>query len=403
MSGAEIGLPEALERAAGELPELADRIRPANGDPHQLARELDPEAATRLLSWLLVEHTPCGEELALAWADDPETARLVAGLEPGGLPKPARKVLARLTHRLRSRGEAPPRPAPVPRATTLAPLDEHIDEARISAPDPYGSRVVYIAADRPAGGVRLFQLVLHDEQGAQQFEVFETGRSKARHFLRDVARRGRATAAPVPSATARRLVAEALAGHPADRALPTGLGDWRNRLSEHSEDTPRPGELVRAALDGAPELDEESLGSWLARGEVGPWPPPVERLEELLRRLQEIAEGQVVVSGAARDEQVDAALETALDTVYDAERFERLARRLDDTAYVWWKTGREANADQLLAAAAALRAGEVPARRLARRMLEISLRPALERARNPEPPATAADAPPEAAPGAVTS
>ena len=400
MSAAEIGLAEALERAAGELPELADAIRPANGDPHTLARELSPDEAERLLAWLLTEITPAGEELALAWADEPETRSLLLGLPPADLPKPARKALARITHRLRSRGEVLPKSAPPPRAQTLAPLDEQVDEARISAPDPYGARVVYLAADRPSGGVRIFQLVLDDERGALEFEIFETGRSKARRFLRDVARRERWPAAEAPSASVRAVIAAALSQHPADRALPSGLGDWRVRLSEVPAGTARPGELVRQALDAADELEVETLQGWIESAELGPWPPPVETLRDLLARLEEIASGQLVVSDGAREEQIDAALESALDVVYDDARHERLAFRLEETAYVWWKAGRE-GAEQLLAAADAFRAKAPATRRLARLMLEIALRPALDRARKPE--AVGEQAPAEGASQVVTA
>src|SRR5499426_1562760 len=64
----EIGLPEALERAASALPRAADAIRPANGDPGQLARGLAPADATAVLAWLLEHEPSAGMELALAWA-----------------------------------------------------------------------------------------------------------------------------------------------------------------------------------------------------------------------------------------------------------------------------------------------------------------------------------------------
>ena len=44
MSG-EVGLPEALERAASALEADADAIRPANGDPFQLLGLLDHDFA----------------------------------------------------------------------------------------------------------------------------------------------------------------------------------------------------------------------------------------------------------------------------------------------------------------------------------------------------------------------
>ncbi len=53
MSPADVGLPEALERAASALPQDADAIRPANGDPVQLAQALSDTEASRVLCWLL--------------------------------------------------------------------------------------------------------------------------------------------------------------------------------------------------------------------------------------------------------------------------------------------------------------------------------------------------------------
>ena len=385
MNPEEIGLPEALERAARALPELADRIRPANGDPGQLARELSPDEARAALEWLLREESAAGEELARSWAEDPETASWVLELDPSGLPKSARKGLKRLTHRLRSQGLATTA-APAARSTRLAPLDEQIDEARISAADPYGARAAYLASDRPGGGVRLFQVIFDEQRGILDFELFETGRSRARRFLRDLTRRPQWPAAETPPESVRAVIAEAVLHQPSDRALPKGFGDWSSRLCDFPEGTRLPGALVREALGeaAAAEPDFETLEAWLESGSIGPWPPAAESLEELFKRFDEIAEGRVIVSEAAREQQIDQALEEVMDRVYDAAGLARLASRLDETAYVWWKTDREADARQLLAGAEACRTGVPGARRLARRMLERALAPALARVRAPQ-------------------
>src|SRR5687768_16656486 len=119
----EIGLPEALERAASALPRAADAIRPANGDPGQLAQGLGREQSGAVLAWLLEHEPAAGEELALAWAEDPDTAEPVLSLAPAALPKRAQKSLRRVHHRLRSRGVAVPEAPPAATVATLAPLD----------------------------------------------------------------------------------------------------------------------------------------------------------------------------------------------------------------------------------------------------------------------------------------
>ena len=105
MSVAAVGLPEALERAASALPEHADAIRPANGDPFQLAQALDEGASGAVLRWLLENEPAAGEELAHEWAEDPKgTGRIVLGLDLSGLPNSARKPrrMARMELMIRS-------------------------------------------------------------------------------------------------------------------------------------------------------------------------------------------------------------------------------------------------------------------------------------------------------------
>jgi hypothetical protein len=380
MSGWVIGLPEALERAATALPRAADAIRPANGDPGQLARGLGADQAGAVLAWLLEHEPAAGAELALAWAEDPETAQPVLGLAPESLPKPARKALRRALHHLRSRGVAVPESAPAATVATLAPLDEGIDEARVTALDPHGVRIAYLATDRAGGGVRLFELALDEGRGVLEFEVFEAGRSRARRFLRDSAQRATWPTVPAPSASVRALIARAAAHQSTDRSPPRSFAEWRTRLSETPPGIQTPGALARAAL-GAGAVELGVVTGWVRDGVIGPWPPATSRVQPLIERLDELAKGVVIVSGAARREQVDRAVEDALEGIYSAEERSRIADLFEETAYVWWQTGREGDARQAIAAAGDFRDRAPRENPVARAMIERLLSPALARAR----------------------
>jgi len=389
MSAEQVGLPEALERAASALPALADAIRPANGDPGQLARGLDSKEADTVLTWLLHHEPAAGAELVEAWAEVPEVAPLVAGIAPESLPKAARKALGRARHRMRSRGVALPAAGREEVVATLPQIDESVDEARVTGLDPHGVRLVYLAADHPTGGVRLFELALDEERGVVEFDAFGAGRSRVRRFLRDVERRERWPGVPAPPATARALIARAAARQAPERPAPRGFSEWRARLCDVPDATPTPGELAREAL-GAPEPDRSTLEAVAERvreAALGPWPPPIERVRPLLDRLDEIARGVIVVSDAARGDQVDRTLAEALDEIYDAPLRERTAERFEESAYVDWKSGREDAARASLAAARAFREQEPSAHPLARAMLETVLAPALQRARDGVDPA----------------
>src|SRR5262245_55029501 len=119
MSHVEIGLPEALARAASALPRAADAIRPADGERGRAPQGLGADQAGAVLAWLLEHEPAAGEELALAWAEDSATAAPVLSLAPAALPKAAQKALRRVHHRLRSRGVAVPETAPSATVATL--------------------------------------------------------------------------------------------------------------------------------------------------------------------------------------------------------------------------------------------------------------------------------------------
>ena len=200
------GLPEALERAASALPAEADAIRPANGDPAQLLDLLGTERAAAVLRWLLEEEPADATELVTAWADDPEHgAAAVLAVPEEGLAKAARKALRRAHHQLRSRGVAVPVAAPAVTVATLPPVEEAVEEAVVMPLDPRGGRGVYLVASHPAGGLRMFELLLDEARGIAECHVYNSSRSRVRKFLKELGRQGRL--APVAAPPDANLVA----------------------------------------------------------------------------------------------------------------------------------------------------------------------------------------------------
>lgn len=387
MSGAQRGLPEALERAAQALRRDADAIRPANGDPSRLAEGLDAAGRIRVLSWLLANEPAAGEELADFWAQDAEGAgAALLALDESSLPKPARKILRRIVHGLRTRGAAPPPDAPAARIATLPSLSDAIDEARITALDPRGARVVALATSHPQGGVRLFQIVVDDARGVLDFEVLSAARRDIRRWLRESSRGEGRTSVAVSPATARTLVARAAARHPASRALPRGFAEWRSRVAEVEAGAQTPGEQVRAAL--APEPEPTAAGRRVAElvreGAIGPWPPEPRVLQELAVRIAQSREGVLVVSEAARGDQQHRALDEAAKELASGESGELLALRLEEAAFLFWKGEREADARACLAAATALRESDDSRLLTARAFVETWLAPILREQLAPE-------------------
>ncbi len=384
---ASVGLPEGLERAASALPGDADAIRPANGDPSALLRALDVEAATRVLGWLLVHEPEAGAELADSWAEEPDVASgPLTQLRVDSLPKAGRKALSRVRHRLRSRGIELGEPEPAALVAKLPPIDEMLETAFLSAVDPRGTRIAYLVESNPTGGVRLFELVLDEERGVIEFEVYATGRSKARQFLRDLRSREKFPAIEAPAEAVRALIQKIAAGQPAARPLPRGFIEFRAHVAEPKPGALTPGALAQEALGAALDAKALARASELVRKhEIGPWPAGVPVLEKLAERIQELAKSPLVVSPAARRERAQTLLSEAQAEIFAEPAGAHTAQRFAESAYVLWKSDREEDAKACLAAAQAFRAGNPAENPVALALLEIVLAPVLESLDQPAP------------------
>jgi len=375
-----LGLAEALERAASALREHARAIRPANGDPARLLEALGPEAGARVLAWLLANEPADGEELARAWAEDEDAgAEALRQLDGASLPKPARKVLRRVLHGMRSRGLAVPVAVPEPVVAKLPPLEDTLAAAFVSPVDGGGTRAVYLVEPHPAGGARLFELLLDAERGIVRFEVYSTGRTQVRRFLREIARSERFPATPAPLESVRALVDRAAASHPPERPPPRGYAEWRTHVAAPPEGTRTPGELAAEALgsEASPERVRRAAER-VRSGSLGPWPPAPEELQPLAEKVLEGAKGPLIVAPGVRREQAARVIDEAVERLYAGPHAGRAAACFREAAYLSWRAGREDDACTELAAAHALDAGPAESGPLARAILETALRPVLE-------------------------
>lgn len=373
----DVGLPEALERAAIALSADADAIRPANGDPSQLIELLDVEGATRVLEWLLANEPSAGCELAEAWIDDSErSAEPVLRANPDGLPKSARKALRRARHRLRSQGVEVEDPKIEPVVSRLPSLGDDLNQALVSPLDPTGTRMVYLVEGQASGGARLFEVLVSEERGVVEFQVYSSGRSRIRKFLRDFKQRDRFPGIEAVPDAVRALVERAASRQPATRSLPRGFTEYRSRFAAAAKHA-TPGDIARAELAGKGSVDRAI--ELLREREIGPWPPEQEVLRGIAEKLEALGSSTLIVSGARKREQIEELVNDAVAEVFAEPFGTRAAERFEETAYVLWKQGQEKDANACLAAADVFRAGSVGSNPVARAMLEVVLAPILEK------------------------
>ncbi len=347
-----MSLPESLERAASELSDLADQIRPANGDPRRLLDLLRPSDAARVLAWILAKDEAAAEELLEAWGELPEGTAVLVAVPESEVPKAGRKLLRRALHRLRAQGVAIAEPekraeAPAPRRVTAE--NDRWQAAHLSAPDFRGTRMGYLVDSHPAGGARLFEIRFDPARGILDFKLYNAGRSKVRGFLKSLVAGTNQRLFEVDQEALCSLVRRASLVQPADRALPTFFVEWRSRLfSESVEKQATPGERAREALGSSadPASSRVAVEEAIRSARIGPWPPATAWVGERMDRAQKsIGE----LTGDARASAIAAWVEEIAGELAGETNPAGLAEQLAEWAWIEWQREDPDRARALLA------------------------------------------------------
>ncbi len=369
-----MSLASALESAAAALPNAEDVIRPANGDARRVLEGLDRDAAREVLAWLVEHDASAGEELVASWIEDERGAALLAEVDPAPFSKPARKVLRRARHRLRSRGVEVAEPTAEVTAT-LPELEDSLGGAFLSFPDPSGAQMALRVEARPGGGARILHAVFDFERGVLEFRAHDANRSQGRRLLRELGQSGQGGqggfAAISPEVWAA-LLARASDAQPEDRPLPMAYVESRSRwdagaeiptVAETGDDGDRDGAALRRGVE------------WVQEGRIGPWPPSRAELEAAGERVRQALQSRLLVDDAQRRRQVDSVLGDTADERYAGAAAERTAQRFDSAGFVLAASGVAEDAAVCAACARAFREGPPRDNPVARALLGRSLEP----------------------------
>ncbi|HEU4429973.1 MAG TPA: hypothetical protein VFT98_14520, partial [Myxococcota bacterium] len=339
-----------------------------------------PEAAQRVLAWMLSERPDDADELVAEWLGEERGQAALLGLREEQLTKPGRKGLRRWLHRLRSAGAPVPKPAPpAPAVAKLARVEEEIRGAYLSAIDPAGLRMAYFLEPHPNGGARVFEVVFDDARGISGFRVLQAARGNARRFLEDLAAESNAGAAELDPDSVRAAVAFAAQRQPKDRPAPRGFAEWRAHVAGAAPGAKLPGEIAEAALGASVSREDLSAAAKLvAEGKLGPWPPPRERVLPILERVRADLASPLVVSGATKAGRMEDRLTESLAEVYDADAAAVAAHRCRESAFSFWRSGDEPASRACLAAAREFASAKPADNPVARALLERVLRPAFD-------------------------
>lgn len=302
-----------------------------------------------------------GAVVALVGAsDDPAAGEALSRLGGATRDKSVKREIKRALYRLEQRGQwhAPATAPPPPVRELLGPADDE-PEAWLSAIDPSGARLLWMAR-RSGAGMASLSALIDERRGLVEFYAGETTRKSLRQAQRDLSDKSGVAlvAAPWPHVDALLTRAVALA---ADEARTAEVARARREIvpRPHAGEVPSPVDALvdRAGAAADAAALEASAGALLQR-ELGGWLAPRDWIEPMLPGIDDAQSSLVIVSPQQQEERLRDALLRAAEDVFAAEdRRALFAARLDESAYLLAKRGETTLARALVAAAEATRGG----------------------------------------------
>lgn len=341
-------------------------------------------------SWGASPATEAAVVALVAASDAPDAGERLAALAPRTTDRSVKREIKRALYKLEQRGRwTPPAPPPPPDPQKLLGPAEDEPEAWLSAIDPSGSRLLWMAR-RTGSEMASLSALVNEDAGLQELYAGATNRKALRHAQRELAERNGVQLVEAPWAHVDALLVRAteLANDPA-RSSEVARAR-REIVPRPATGTPRP--PVDALVDrAAAARDADALAASaraLAEKELAGWLLPRDWIEPALAAIDEAQSSVLIVSPQQREERVHAAVENAAEqALAPPERRERFAARFDETAYLLARRGKLDVARSLVAAAEATRAGrpvrEVPIlEQLAARSLALAAQLRAEQARD---------------------
>jgi hypothetical protein len=328
--------------------------------PKLLEISTDDDVAARFGT--LANETPGGTAAlieVLGGSREEAAGPILAVLAASAPDREQRKSARRALHRLRSSGVALARPVPVEPPPPAAPVEFNPPtRALVSPSDGVGSRLLWLLIERPLGGMTTFSLAINDVVGLKNTLIEETTRRRFDRRLREWNEHNERWATEIPVEYGLALLSEALAlNAESEFPLPRDFVIRRGMLGELP---PPPADALihqhisRGQTFLLPNLLEESAGLLDGEPELLGWVFSYDEISTFARDFRQAGESTLLLTSEPPERRQARIVGDALDALFTPALRRGYRRRLEETAYIFWQTGRERSARQAVAAAFAI-------------------------------------------------
>jgi hypothetical protein len=290
---------------------------------------------------------------ALIRIPNPETAQLLTAMMAESEEKQVTKAIKRTLYKLRQKGVrwegkpadekplfTPPKPAEL--------------EGYLSSIDSTSSRILIIARPIPQKGLLVVFSIVSDIEGIQQFTVNRFSKKDFTEFLKTSLSSEDFPVIQAPGAYCFQLLKEAGAlTKSLSKALPQGFHEVESAFKDVSWD-----ELAPLIYQFIKEDEIKDLPHLLKDSahlhETMPfstWHLEEQEVKKYASQITEAQQSKIVLRPDQKEARVNAIYREALEELFPEEKRLRWKRRLEETAYVLLKTGKEDEARAALSAA----------------------------------------------------
>jgi hypothetical protein len=334
---------------SGKVNEILQEVAAAQ------AREVKTEEILKGISSYLVDEPALAAPLidALGRIPTVQTAQLLEEMMAVLQDKKAVKGIKRVLYRFKQKGLEWERTAP-PERPILRPPQAGAPQGYVGAPDSTGSRVVVIARPRPQGGIRVYFSIVSDQDGMVRFEVTDLTAKGLREFVGESLSTEEFPVVEAPAGYGVYLLHEAAGlSQRREKPLPLGYKDAEKALRDVTWGGPV--SLIYRHIHEESVRDNARLrkesGDLHKIAPFSSWFLHPDAVRPYAEAITEAEESHIVLTPQQKDARLSSLYRRALEGLFPEEERLLWKRRLEETAYILWKQGREHEARMAVRAA----------------------------------------------------
>ncbi|HUL20628.1 MAG TPA: hypothetical protein VLZ10_04185 [Thermodesulfobacteriota bacterium] len=308
----------------------------------------DEEIGQYLLPWL-EKDPPAGGKLAERMVTLPDrlTARLLHRMFGATQDKKIRKIIKRSLYRLKSKGIVVEEVSSGQERSILRPLQGEAREGFGSGIDFLGYRVLWLIVPHPGRGLRVMHGVVSDREGIVDFSQEEMARKEFRTLFKEAKEKNPFPIVDMDPSYVAYLFAQAYQLSLEKKgASSQAYLQAKSEIETIKKDYTKP--LIYTYLQADDVAGDDRFlrrGADLLKTDVfSSWRVEEDQVRPYVEEVREAEESKIVLHPSQKELRFQGIYQKALTELFSGERRLLYRRRLEEMAYVLFKSGKEEEA-----------------------------------------------------------